>query len=205
MINKKLAMAKGLMTDNDNSKYDELVKKYKYLLEYYLNSKIDLSNYENLIKNSGLYIGKNDKYKSLNEYLKLDYIFVISRLFIEKLSNEDINLLNSFNNDTVTEELINLIDRTHKDVIYDNFIHGEYKDIVCKVCYGPAVPFNMTDNDSLALKIYYGKNLIELNDDEFIELHEKQIAFFQDLINQIKEDFKNIGIKCEVLVEKDIY
>ena len=204
-FNVELAQEKGLINGEDYSRYDNLVKKYKYLLEYYINSKIDLSKYEELIKNSGLSIGINDKYKVLNEYLKLDYIFLISTLYVEKLSLEDISLLEKFDYN-VTDELISIIERTCKDVILDNYFKGEYIDSIYKVCYGPMVPFNFVDNDSLVLKIYYGRNLINLDGQDFIELHEKQLSFFNQLIDMIKKDFKEkINIKCEILLEKDIY
>ena len=203
-INLELAKEKGLIINEDQSKYDELVKKYKYLLEYYIDSKMNLFQYEELINNSGLSIGKNSKYKSLHEYLKLDYIYLLNNLFIEKLSIEDINLLEKI--DLNNNEVINFIERTYKDIIYDNYFKGEYQNNIYKVCYGPVVPFNFVDNDSLVLKIYYGKNLIDVDGEEFIKLHEKQLAFFDKLIEKIKNDFKEkLNIKCEVLLEKDIY
>lgn len=206
-INKKMAIAKGLFIVGDTTKYDELVKIYKYLLEYYINSKIDLSKYEELIKNSGLHIGINAKYKSLNEYLSLNYIFLINNLFVEKLSVENINLLmTKFDKNKISDELLNVVEKTYKDVIYDNYIQGQYQNIVCKVCYGPVVPFNMVDNNVLVFKIYYGKNMINLDGDEFIELHEKQLLFFNELISKLSSEVKEkLGINCEVLLEKDLY
>ena len=207
-INKKMAIEKRLINNDDKTKYEELVKKYKYLLEYYINSKIDLSKYEDLINNSDLYIGKNEKYKSLNEYLDLDHIFLINNLFVEKLSNEDIDLImNNFDKNNVSNELVDIVEKTYKDVIYDNLFKGEYTDMVYKVCYGPVVPFNMVDNNSLVFKIYYGRNLIIFEEDEeFIKLHEKQLDFFKDLINKLKNEVvEKLNVNCDVLLEKDIY
>ena len=205
--NKKMAVEKGLFIMDDATKYNELVKIYKYLLEYYINSKIDLLKYEELIRDSGLYIGINSKYKLLNEFLKLDYIFLINNLFVEKLSVEDINLImTKFNKENISDELIGIVERTYKDVIYDNYFKGEYQNIIYKVCYGPVVPFNMVDNNAVVFKIYYGKNLIDKDGDDFIKLHEKQLAFFDDLINKIKNEVKEkLNVNCEVLLEKDIY
>ena len=100
-----------------------------------------------------------------------------------------------------------MVKRTYKEVIRDNYLRNEYTDKVYKVCYGPVVPFNFVDNDSLVLKIYYGKNLKEILDTkEFIELDKKQISFFNNLINNIKKEFKEkLNVKCEILLEKDIY
>ena len=206
-INEKLAIDKGLIVNNDKSKYNNLIKIYKYLLEYYISTRIDFLKYEELIKNSGLYIGINKKYKVLNEYLDLDYIFLINNLFVEKLSPDDIDrLMTKFKKDKISSELVDVIERTYKDIIYDNYINDKYQNIICKVCYGPVVPFNMVNNNSLVIKIYYGKNTINLDGDEFINLHEQQLAFFEELrlqiINEVKE---KLDINCEVLLEKDLY
>ena len=207
MNNINLAKEKGLIVNDDTSKYDKLVKNYKYLLEYYLSTKIDLSKYDNQIKNSGLGIGINPKYKSLNEYLDLDYIFFINNLFVEKLSTNDVDkIINSFDINNISSELLDIIEKTYKDVIYDNYFKGEYQNIICKVCYGPLIPTNFVNNNALVFKIYYGKNTINLNGDDFIELHEKQLEFLNNLINDIKKEVnEKLNIDCEILIKKDIY
>ena len=206
-INEKLAIEKELIINGDKSKYYDLVKMYKYLLEYYIGTRVEFLKYEELIKNSGLYIGINSKYKNLNEYLKLDYIFLINNLFVEKLSIEDINvLMTKFDRNNISNELILIVERTYKDIIYDNYIKGEYQNSIYKVCYGPVVPFNMVDNNALVFKIYYGKNLIDKDGSEFIELHEKQLSFFHNLISKLKDEIKEkLDINCEILLEKDLY
>ena len=206
-INRELAVSKNLIIDGNEEKYNLLVRNYKYLLEYFINSKIDLLKYDNMIKNSDLSIGTNSKYKNINEYLNLDYIFLINNLFVEKLSNEDINeILNKFNKDNISNELINTIDKTYKDVILDNYREDGYTDKIYKVCYGSIVPRNMVNNNSLVFKLVYGKNLIDVEGDKFIGLHKKQLMFLEDVINKLKEEVSNkLNIDCEVLLEKDIY
>ena len=205
--NKELAKEKGLIINEDTTKYDKLVKNYKYLLEYYINTKIDLKKYDNYIKNSELGIGINPKYRPLNEYLALDHIFFINNLFVEKLSTSDVDkILNNFDITNISSELLEIIERTYKDVIYDNYFKGEYQNAAYKVCYGSAIPSNFVDNNSLVFKIYYGKNTINLDGDEFIKLHEKQLAFFKELIKSLKEEIKEkLNVNCDILLEKDIY
>ena len=143
----------------------------------------------------------------MNMYFDLDYIFLINNLFIEKLDESDLNLLKEFNKNNVSNELIDMIKRTYKDIIKDNYLNGEYTDKVYKVCYGPVVPINFVDNDSLVFKIYYGKNTKEILDTkEFVTLNKKQIELFNGLVDDIKKDVKNkLNIKCEILLEKDIF
>ena len=205
-INKELAIKKGLIINDNIDKYNNLVEIYKYLLEYYISSKVDLSKYDEMIKNSDLFIGNNNKYKVLNKFLNLDYIFLINNLYVEKLSDEDINKLLSFDKNNITNDILNIIERTYKDIILDNYKDNEYSNKKYKVCYGDIVPNNMVNNDSLVLKIYYGKNTKEVSGNEFIELHKKQLVFFEKLINNIKQEVNSIlNINCEVLLEKDIY
>ena len=205
MINIELAKSKGLITDNDTL-YKELEKKYKYLLEYYLSTVIDFNKYENMINTSNLYIGKNSKYQRLNEYLKLDYIFLINNLFIEKLDNSNLDLLKNFNKDNITSNLIDMVKNTCSDVIRDNYFKDKYTDEIYKVCYGPIVPFNFVDNNSLVFKFIYGKNLIEVNGDKFFELDEKQTKFINDTTEELKQEILDkTGLKAEVLISKDIY
>ena len=207
MINLIIASEKKLVFNQDTHIYDELVYKYKYVLEYYISTIIDLNKYEKEIENSNLSIGKNIKYKKINNYLNIYYIFLINNLFVEKLSEEDIELLQTtFNKDNVSSELLNLIKKTYKDIIYDNYLEGNYNNSIYKVCYGPFIPSNMVDNDALVLKIYYGKNLINYDGEAFIKLSKKQLSFFKGLINKIKDEIQEkLDIKCEVLIEKDIY
>lgn len=206
-INMELAREKGLIANQNFDVYNEITKAYKYVLEYYLNSVIDLKKYDEEIKKSNLYIGMNKKYKQLNSYLDLNYIFLLNRLFIEKLDKKDIDLLkNSFNKNKISDELISMVKRTFKNVIYDNYLDGQYVEKVYKVCYGAFVPLNFVDNDSLILKIYYGRNEKKILDTkEFIALDKRQVDFFSELINELKKDIiTKLKIKCDVLIEKDI-
>ncbi len=206
-INRNLAIEKNLIKNEDDSKYKELEKKYKYLLEYYLNNIIDFKKYEKIIRDSNLYIGNNSKYKSLNEYLDLDYLFFMNRLFIEKLDKEDIDLLtNKFDYNNIPNTLLEMVKMTFKDIVKDDYLEDKYTENKYKVCYGPFVPFNFVDNDSLVFRLYYGKNLKELDGDAFLELHQQQLDFLKKLALDFSREMKEkTGIKCEVLIEKDIY
>ncbi len=208
-MNIEEARNKGLIAGNDMSVYKKVQKEYKYIFEYYLSSIIDFNKYEKEIDNSNLYIGigKNLKFKMLNEYMNLDYFFFISNLFVEKLCKNDIELLLAkFNKNNISDELVEMVKRTYKDVIKNNFFRGEYTDKVYKVCYGPIVPINFVDNDALVFKLYYGKNLINLEKSEFIALHQKQLVFLNEITKRIIDEIKEkIGVKCAFLLEKDIY
>jgi len=204
MNNIKEAKRKNLIVNDDVTLYQKLQKDYKYLLEYYINTLIDLKSFEDKIDNSNLFIGKNTKYKKLNEYLDLNYFFLINNIFIEKLDESDIKLLKeNFNKENISNELINMVKKTYKEVIKDNYFRDEYSSNIYKVCYGPVVPINFVDNDSLVFRLIYGKNLKEeLDTNKFIELHKKQLSFLENIKKELIDDLKKLDIKCEVLLEK---
>ena len=202
-INIEQAKTKGLIT-NDDSLYQKVVDNYKYVLEYYLSTIIDFKKYETDINNSKLYIGKINNYNDINKYLRLDYLCLLNNLFIEKLDQKDLDLLINYTN--INDELIDLVKRTFKEVIKDNYFKGEYTNQIYKVCYGPMVPFNFVNNNSLVFKFVYGKNLIDLNEKEFIKLDKKQHAFINKEIDLLKKEIKNkLNVDCEVLIKKDIF
>ena len=205
-INVKLAINKGLIKFQDFSLYEKLRKYYRYAFEFYLNSMINFSEYENEIYNSGLYFGINPTFKGINEYLNLDFIFFINDLFVEKLDKNDIEtILNTFKYGTVSNEILNIVKRTYKDVVKNNFKFGNYSDENYRICYGDPIPYNFVDNDSLVFRIYYGRNTIKLSDKEYIELHDKQINFLKNLIIRLKNDIeRKTELKCNILFERII-
>ena len=211
-MNRELTIEKGLIINDDKSLYIRLENLYKYLFEAYLINKINLKEYDDEIVNSGLYFGvphpnKDELISGLNEYLGLNYIYLVNNFYIEKLSKEDIDILIKYantNNITLNNELLNVIERTYNDVIKNNYLKGEYSDNKYQVCYGKyAIPSNFADNDALVFKIYYSKNTKQLNDNEFIENIKKQKEFMNSLKDKIEQEVREkMNISCNVLFDK---
>lgn len=87
---------------------------YRKGFDYYLNSIINLENYDNIL---GDYIekGSDSKYKKYSE-LNLEYIYVRSFPVIERLSNSDIQILLDRvidNNYEIDNVILNVIDNTY--------------------------------------------------------------------------------------------
>ena len=207
-INKELAIQKGLIVDNNNSKYIKLENTYKYLFEYWLVSQIDLEKYNQKIKNSKLDFGipnpnKNQLISGLKEFLNLDYIYIINNFFIEKLNINDKNILNNFSQGKPNEKELNLIRRTYKEIIKNNYLHQEYTDKIYNICYGYAIPSNFALNNNLVLKIYYSKNKYRLDDEKFIENISLKKEFLNKISENIVKDIKNrLDIDTTIMIEK---
>ena len=206
-MNLELKNAKKL----DDNTYIVLQNIYKYFFEKYLTENIDITKYNDLIKNSGLDFGipkpaKINLGTNLKEYLNLEYIYLVNNFFIEKLSEEHLEILKNRalnKNYNFDEEIRLLISSTFKDVIKNNYFKNNYTDKVYKVCYGYNIKSNYADNDSLVLKILYGKNTKELDKEKYIE--NNKVKEFH--INNIKEFLKkeiedNLNIKCTIISEK---
>ena len=192
-----------------DEEYIILKKTYKQLFEIYLQSKIDLKLYDNKIKNSDLDFGQGHPVKinlinDLGEYLGLNYIFIINDFFVEKLSINDLNELRR----VYQEKKYNLntkkmIERTYKDVLNNNFVNGEFKDVPFNRCYGPMVPKNFALSDSLVIKIIFGKNIKQYNDDEYLAKAKAKTNFLNILSNELKKEIEEkFGIRVTILREK---
>ncbi len=210
-INKKLAINKGLILDNNFDLYIKLENLYKNLFEKYLNTKINLNIYDEKLKNSDLDFGlpsptKKQLTSGLNEYLDLKYIYILNNFFIEKLDNEDINSLkDELEKDVIdlNENLINIIERTYKEIINNNYYKGSYIEKNYNVCYGDITLDSYAPNNALVLKIFYGKNTKEFNHEEFIKNIKEKKIFLQKFSEELKEEIeKNLNIKCVVFNEK---
>jgi len=209
-MNNELASAKGLIKGEDKSLYIALQEIYKYLFEVYIFSKVNLKKYDEEIKNSEYYFGKpnpNSKQliSGLREFMGLDHIYLLNNFFIEKLEMNEIELLkgNLGKKIEASKELLEMVERTYKEIIKKNFFKGEYTDNVYKVCYGVAVPSNFADNNAIVLKIYYSKNTKKLNDEEFINNLVKQKELIKGLKERLKKEMEDkLGVPCEVLDEK---
>lgn len=203
--NVELIKSKSILDEE----YIILKKTYKQLFEIYLQSKIDLKLYDNKIKNSDLDFGQGHPVKinlinDLGEYLGLNYIFIINDFFVEKLSINDLNELRR----VYQEKKYNLntkkmIERTYKDVLNNNFVNGEFKDVPFNRCYGPMVPKNFALSDSLVIKIIFGKNIKQYNDDEYLANAKAKTNFLNTLSNELKKEIEEkLGIRVTILREK---
>ena len=210
-VNRNLAIQKGLIVEDNYDLYNKIERVYKYLFECILVSSINLNEYNEKIKTSGLDFGiphptKEQLISGLPEYLNLEYIYLLNNFFVEKLDIEDINILKEYDlsvGGNISDQLVNIILKTYKDVIKNNYHNGEYTDKVYKVCYSYADPVDFCDNDSLVLKIYYSKNISKMSDEDFIKNMKDKKEYIDSLSNNMINEITNkLNIKCEILVEK---
>ena len=189
----------------DEKTYIELENIYKKVFEEYLLSKVNLLNYYSLIKNSELGFGLlNHKVKlksRLDEYLELNYFFVLNNFRIEKLSQLDIQILKS-NNDI---EKNNLIQRSYKEIIKDNYKNGLYVDKPYLINYLDSTSdYGYAFNNELVIAIYYGKNINKYGSKKaYLDNYKSKREFLDNISENIKEDIKReLGLSSKIIYEK---
>lgn len=189
--------------------YGILKKTYKQLFEIYLQNKIDLKLYDNKIKNSDLDFGKGHPTKSnlindLGEYLGLNYIYIINDFFIEKLSINNLNELRKvYQEKKYNINTIKMIEKTYKEVLNNNFVNGKYVNEPFNRCYGPVIPKNFALSDSLVIKIIFGKNMKQYNDEEYLVNAKAKTNFLNILCNDLKKGIEeNLEIRVTIFREK---
>lgn len=205
--NKKLAIEKKLINSDNFDLYIKLENFYKYSFGKYLLALVDLGKYDKRIDESNLGIKKIKKkilnIGNLDEFFGFDYMYMINNFFIEKLDLNDIDVLKEFlNGNRNIELLFDVIKRTYKDVLRNNFLDGKYSDEQYNVCYGGSSLDNFARNDVIVLKIYYSVVDDGLNRNQFIERMKQINNFFETLILDLKNEIKDkLDIECDVLLE----
>ena len=192
-----------------DKEYDVLKRTYKQLFEIYLQNKIDLKSYDNKIKDSGLDFGRGNPSKlnlvnDLGEYLGLNYIFIINEFFIEKLSvNDLIEVRRVYQEKKYDLNTLNLIEKTYKEVLNNNFVNGNYVSRPFNRCYGPVNPKNFASSDSLVIKIIFGKNTKQYNDDQYLVNAKEKMKFLNIISNELKMKIESsLKINVTILREK---
>ncbi len=206
-INYPLAEQKGLIKGEDDSLYQQVYALYQKGLDAFLLQNTSLRKYEEKLTNSPLDFGvmpqekRNSFHK--NSYLGLDYFYVRNFLFIEKLSLEDLNVLIekvSQNNEVIDERILEIVKRTFKDVIVDNYRDGVYKEHTT-TCYGHFIPSNIVPSSHLVIALQYGKNNKTYERDDFYRNQQAKDQFLKELVEEMKKELESIlNIEVTVLV-----
>lgn len=208
MINIDLIKEKNIYDDKLIS-YNELKEKYKQAFEIYISKKVDLYSYDDDLETSVLDFSKvNFKTKTkkqLRSYLGLNYLYIINDFFIEKLSISDLNVLKKIDNTNFifNEEIYNLVEKTYKDIIKDNYFNNVYTNKRYKVCYGENIKSNYAYNDSLVIKIIYSINKKNYTKEQFLKNITNKKFFLKILTENLEINIKDkLGIDTHFLIEK---
>ena len=188
-----LLISKGLYDNNDyTDKFYRLYMNYHILLDKYLVRKYSLIKYDKAFDESGLrFIPVEEENMDYYQYISqmdLNYIYLRNNIYVEKLSDEDIDKILSLNDNFLEyprEETFELIERTYKDVID---VNNDHSNSLAR--YGP-------DNDNY----WFPSNelVIGFRHDDFADNglgdgemwannNEKQIIFINMFLDNINKE-----------------
>lgn len=175
---------KGLYTDGFFSeKFNKIYVGYSKYLMNYINKKINIKEYDDKIFSSDLGITKvkrsdMDVYQFISDY---NYFYIRNTLYVEKLSKEDIFLLEEkIDNNVYDIEVEKIIERTYQEVIKTScFGDGEYINYgdynVSRRYYAP--------NNELVLGFRYDKFPgIQISDNDFVNFFFNQAEYIDEVL-----------------------
>lgn len=189
--------------------YIDLYNIYRFFMTKYIIEKLKLKEYDKKIKNSKsnflpIETDKMDVYQffSCDE---LKYIYIRNNVYIERLSNKEINLLKDKlkNNDySIDDSIEELIEKTYQKVIFEDIMKNGKK---YQIMYGPDSSRFFARNDSLVLGIRYDEfAIINLTDEEWKIQNKKQREFLRNIINEMTKEFENkLNIPIKIIKYND--
>lgn len=205
-VNLILAEKKGLLI-KDGELYLKIQSLYQKAFDQYLLNKIDLGKYDNALSTSSLGFGKMPVERR-NEHhlissLHLEYIYVRNFFYIEKLSDSVLLLLKeriTEGNYQIDQTLLQIVEGSYKEVMVDNFRHGQYKQDTT-TCYGHLIPANIVSSRALVFVIQYGKNVENLSKEDFKENQKQKDEFLKQIAYEIETTSASIlGVEIKVLI-----
>ena len=189
---------------NFSDKYYTLYKNYKILLDKYLVDKFNLKEYDDKIANSGLKFmpvktEDMDYYQYMSKSMRLKYFYLRNNIYVEKLSEEDINTivnLSSEELDNPSKEIMDIIDAAYKMVI--DYASG--KDMPGMSLYGLDYPEYWHDSSELVFGFIYddfADNGLG-QDDKWRDNYYNQTMFVNDILEEMNKkasviDGKNVN------------
>lgn len=177
--------------DPQNQKlFLDLWSKYYSFLTDYINKKVGLNKYD---KEMDIFdkvsSEEKDIYQSLAEEKGLSYIYVRNNVHVERLSSEEIEVLN--NNNEYNEEIEKLIESTYQRLIVEK--HGEPGTIIN---FGPPSPEYLIPNNVLIVGIRYDLKKQDEDGEEKKDLETKYNDVRYNLAKSLNE---NLGFPTYVI------
>lgn len=131
IINREIFNTRKPMNDyfenipsSSQDNYLKLYSIYSDLLIQYLIKKYNLKVYDDMIKNSKKNFTKvSEQDMDLYQYISseyLDYLYIRNNIYLENLSEVQLEYLNKINDSKLTSEYEQFIENTYKDVIFTN-------------------------------------------------------------------------------------
>jgi len=178
------------LSNEEKTKYLELYVKYSKCLYQYLIKKLDLKKYDDMILNSGNKFKKVDvEYMDLYQYLAKDYLnffYLRNNLYIERLSEEEKNYLNTI--DVYDENVEKFIENTYIKVCL------ELPNEKVNVCYGADSLVYYKPSDCILLGYRFDNYYKDENttDQEWVSENQKRLFELELIEMGLSKKYKDL-------------
>ena len=179
-----------------------LKNNYYNLLYNYINSKVNLKNYDDSLLNSNLnYIKLEKDQMDIYQYVfsdKLNYFYIRNDLYIGNLTEEERNFLNEKRDDLSNEEVSQFIEKTLNRILT---LNKKTNHIVL----GPISNQYMVESGTLVIGVRYDEfNLGGMTDEEWNRNHELQESDIYCIMLSLEQELrKKIEFPCQVIQYND--
>ena len=205
---KNLKNGKLISSENlEQKEYIQMYSLYRKLFTEYVIENLNLQEYDNKIKTSELnFHESSEKEMDVYQYFSSDvlkYLYIRNNIYIEKLKDKEKEFLakkiKEKNFEYGSEEK-KFIKNTFKHVI----CRQEKKDKPVMVFYGVPSRRFMAPNDSIIIGFRYNEFYNDgLNDNEWKELHQNQIQYAQNIVQEITENSKKSELNDVIFIKYD--
>jgi len=155
-----LARSKGLVEDNDvlTDKYLKMQAVYKAAFYSYLDNIVNFKLYEETLDETGYVFvtREGNRRSSYHHFGSYDarFIFLRNNFYIERLSKDEIELLNAAPD---AESLYDLVERTYKDIIAVRNLKYPENKFDAEYDKGALTGVTKAPNNALVLGLAYGR------------------------------------------------
>jgi hypothetical protein len=168
-----------------------LEENYQKYFDVYVMNVLNLNEYDEIIRNSGLLFGHSI---TINNNWNLEYIRCPNKFNLTCLTEEDKNILCS---DATATKKNEIIMRTYKDALK--------LDGVNFVAYDSSDDEAIIKNGTLVLELVYGKNTAKLEKEQYIENMRKQDELLTNIVKEIEDRISSrLQIPGKVLIVRAV-
>lgn len=156
------------LSEKEKELYRRLVEGYYYCLYIFINNRIGLSQFDDMLASSdNKYDVINEKEKDMYQLLSpYKYMYIRNNVYLERLSPDELNFLSKMIDENIdyNAEIDSFVSKTYKKVI------SEFDGLKTKINFGPdSSSYYYCDSESLI--IGYRVNDVNLNNKQIDELN----------------------------------
>lgn len=196
------------MTSSEKAEYIKEYSLYRKWFTEYIIKMLNLKEYDEKIKNSGLNLKPNDlKDMDIYQYFSSDdlsYFYIRNNIYLERLSDDEKAFLQAQlrkENFDLDENATEFIEKTYKKVVVENFEDFDNLFGETLYFYGPNTMRFAAPGNALVIGMRYDEFAEDgASDEEWKRQHDEQEMFIYPIFDRMSYQFEKIlGMPVSVI------